>query len=198
MPVANKDLRRKYMWIIIIGILVVVIALVLIFIFTAYNGLVSTRQKVKNSWGHVEVQLQRRFDLLPNLVETVKGYMKHEEKTLTEIARLRTSWASAGTMAEKAGLSNQLESTLKSIMALSESYPELKANTGFFQLQQELGNTENKIAFSRQFYNDTVTIYNTKIEVFPSNLVAGMFGFKDEELFTVEDNTARMNPGITF
>ena len=147
-------------------ILIIIIVLVVIAIIGIYNGLVRARLKVKNAWSQIDVQLQRRFDLIPNFVETVKGYMNHESDTLTKIAELRTSWANAGTIHEKAELDNQLSGALKTIMAVSESYPELKANQNFSELQQELQNTENKISFSRQFYNDTVTMYNTKIQVF--------------------------------
>ena len=175
-----------------------IIAVLMIFVISIYNSLVRLRQKVKNSWSQIDVQLQRRFDLIPNLVETVTGYMSHENNVLTKVAELRTSWANAGTIAEKANLDNQLSGALKTIMAVSESYPELKANQNFSELQQELQNTENKISFSRQFYNDSVTMYNTKLEVFPSNLIASMFGFKAEEFFKVESEEARKNVKVDF
>lgn len=175
-----------------------IIAVLVIFVISMYNSLVRLRQKVKNSWSQIDVQLQRRFDLIPNLVETVKGYMSHENDVLTKVAELRTSWANAGTVAEKANLDNQLSGALKTIMAVSESYPELKANQNFSELQQELQNTENKISFSRQFYNDSVTMYNTKLEVFPSNIIASMFGFKAEEFFKVESEEARKNVKVDF
>ena len=175
-----------------------IIAVLVIFVISMYNSLVRLRQKVKNSWSQIDVQLQRRFDLIPNLVETVKGYMSHENDVLTKVAELRTSWANAGTIAEKANLDNQLSGALKTIMAVSENYPELKANQNFSELQQELQNTENKISFSRQFYNDSVTMYNTKLEVFPSNLIASMFGFKAEEFFQVESEEARKNVKVDF
>ncbi len=178
-------------------ILAIVILLVLM-IISMYNNLVRLRQKVKNAWSQIDVQLQRRFDLIPNLVETVKGYMKHEEGTLTKIAELRTSWANATSVSEKAELDNQLSGTLKTIMAVSESYPELKANQNFSELQEELQNTENKISFSRQFYNDSVTIYNTKLEVVPSNIIASMFHFEPAELFKVDSEEARKNVKVDF
>ena len=181
------------MWIVL-----AVIAVLIILVISMYNSLVRLRQKVKNSWSQIDVQLQRRFDLIPNLVETVKGYMAHENDVLTKVAELRTSWANAGTVAEKANLDNQLSGALKTIMAVSESYPELKANQNFSELQQELQNTENKISFSRQFYNDSVTMYNTKLEVFPSNIIASMFGFKAEEFFKVESEEARKNVKVDF
>lgn len=181
------------MWI-ILGIIV----LLIIFVISVYNGLVTSRQKVKNAWSQIDVQLQRRFDLIPNLVETVKGYMTHENDVLTKIAELRTSWANANTVGAKADLDNQLTGALKTIMAVSENYPDLKANVNFSELQEELRNTENKISFSRQFYNDTTTMYNTKLEVFPSNLIANMFNFKAEELFRVEDSETRKNVKVDF
>lgn len=175
-----------------------IIAVLVILVISMYNNLVRLRQKVKNSWSQIDVQLQRRFDLIPNLVETVKGYMSHENDVLTKVAELRTSWANAGSVHEKAELDNQLSGALKTIMAVSEGYPELKANQNFSELQQELQNTENKISFSRQFYNDSVTMYNTKLEVFPSNLIASMFGFKAEEFFKVESEEARKNVKVDF
>ena len=182
------------MWLII---LIVIIALVG-FVISLYNGLVQAKMKVENAWSQIDVQLQRRFDLIPNFVETVKGYMKHEEDTLTKVTELRTSWANASSIKDKAELDNQLSSTLKTIMAVSENYPELKANENFMQLSEELRNTENKIAFSRQFYNDTVTMYNTKLRVFPSSIIAGMFNFTPSELFKTDSDEARHNVKVDF
>ena len=180
------------LWIILI-IVVVIIA----FIISTYNGLVQSKMKVDNAWSQIDVQLQRRFDLIPNFVETVKGYMNHEQETFEKIASLRTSWANANTVAQKANLDEQLSTALKTIMAVSENYPELKANENFKQLSEELSNTENKISFSRQFYNDTVTMYNTKLQVFPSNIIAGMFNFTARELFKSDDE-ARKNVKVDF
>ena len=157
-------------------IILIIVVLILVFLINIYNNLVSLRQKVKNAWSQIEIQLQRRFDLIPNLVETVKGYMGHESNILTKVAELRTAWANAKTVAEKSNLDTQLSDTLKTIMAVSENYPDLKANQNFSELSEELRNTENKISFSRQFYNDTVTMYNTKIHVFPSNIIATCCG----------------------
>ena len=182
----------------VLWIVLAIVVLLIIFIIGIYNNLVRLRQKVKNSWSQIDVQLQRRFDLIPNLLETVKGYMNHESEVLTKVSELRTSWANAGTVREKAELDNQLSGALKTIMAVSENYPNLKANQNFSELQQELQNTENKISFSRQFYNDSVTMYNTKLEVVPSNIIASMFGFKPEELFKAESNEARKNVKIDF
>lgn len=179
-------------------IALIIIILLVIYIIATYNGLVSSRQKVKNSWSQMDVQLQRRFDLISNFVETVKGYMTHESETFSKIAELRTSWAKAGTVSEKAELNNQLSSALKTIMAVSENYPDLKANQGFINLQNELQNTEDKISFSRQFYNDSATMYNTKLEMFPSNIIAGMFNFSAEPLFEAESDEARKNVKVDF
>lgn len=179
-------------------IAIVIIIAIIILVIAAYNSLVQARNKVKNLWSQIDVQLQRRFDLIPNLVETVKGYMKHEEETLTKVTELRTSWAKAKTINEKSNLDNQLSDALKTIMAVSENYPDLKANQGFMQLQQELKETENKISYSRQFYNDSVTIYNTKIESIPTNIVASLFGFKVEELYKAESEEAKQNVKVNF
>ncbi len=181
------------LWI-ILGIII----LLIIFVISVYNNLVRARQKVKNSWSQIDVQLQRRFDLIPNLVETVKGYMTHENEVLTKVTELRTSWANASTVGQKAELDNQLSGALKTIMAVAENYPDLKANQNFSELQEELRNTENKISYSRQFYNDSVTIYNTKLEVIPSNIIASIFGFKAEELFKAESDEARKNIKVDF
>ena len=180
-------------WIILA--IVVVIAIVLIVI---YNQLVTLRQRVQNAWSQIDVQLQRRFDLIPNLVETVKGYMTHEQETLTKVTDLRSSWANAKTVEEKANLEGELTNTLKTIMAVAENYPNLKADQSFNKLQTELSDTENKISYSRQFYNDTVTMYNTKLETFPSNLVAGMFGFNASTLFNVDNDEAKKAVKVEF
>lgn len=180
-------------WIILAIVVILVIA-----VFSIYNNLVTLRQRVKNAWSQIDVQLQRRFDLIPNLVESVKGYMTHEQDVLTKVTELRTAWAGATSVAEKADLDNQLSGALKTIMAVSENYPDLKANQNFMSLQEELKNTENKISFSRQFYNDTVTKYNTKLEVVPSNIIASMFHFMPEELFKVDSDEARKNVKVDF
>ena len=179
-------------------IALIVIAALLIWVISIYNSLVKSKLKVDNAWSQIDVQLQRRFDLIPNFVETVKGYMKHEYETFEKITALRTSWANSSSVGEKAKLDGELSGTLKTIMAVSENYPELKANTNFSELSEELRNTENKISFSRQFYNDSVTMYNTKLELFPSNIVAGMFNFKARELFAAENDEARKNVKVDF
>ena len=179
-------------------IIFAIVVVIMIAIIGMYNSLVQARIKVDNAWSQIDVQLQRRFDLIPNFVETVKGYMAHESETFEKIAELRTSWANTESVSEKASLDNQLSSALKTIMAVSENYPELKANQNFSELSEELRNTENKISFSRQFYNDTVTMYNTKLEVFPSNLIASMFHFTSRDLFEAESEEARKNVKVDF
>ena len=179
-------------------IFLVLLGLIVVWAIGAYNGLVTLRQRVKNAWSQIDVQLQRRFDLIPNLVETVKGYTKHEEEVFTKVTELRTAWSKATTVGEKAELSNELSGALKTIMAVSENYPDLKANQNFAQMQEELQNTENKIAYSRQFYNDIVTKYNTKLQIFPSSLIAGLFHFESEELFKVDSEETRENVKVSF
>ncbi len=180
-------------WIILAIVVVLIIAVI-----AMYNSLVSARIRVDNAWSQIDVQLQRRFDLIPNFVETVKGYMSHESETFTKIADLRTAWAGASTVNEKATLDNQLSDALKTIMAVSENYPDLKASQNFSELSEELRNTENKISFSRQFYNDTATRYNEKLQIFPSNIIASIFNFKERELFEVENEEVKKNVKVDF
>ena len=180
------------------GIILLVVIILVIAVIIMYNSLVSSKVKVDNAWSQIDVQLQRRFDLIPNFVETVKGYAAHESETLEKVTQLRTSWANANTIAEKANLDNQLSSALKTIMAVSENYPDLKANQNFMQLAEELRNTENKIAFSRQFYNDSATMYNQKLLMFPTNIIANMFHFEQRELFEVQNEEAKNNVKVDF
>lgn len=175
-----------------------IVAIIVIWAIVAYNGFITARQRVKNAWSQIDVQLQRRFDLIPNLVECVKGYMAHEKDVLEKVTQLRTSWANASSVSEKAKLDGELAGALKTIMAVSENYPDLKANQNFSELQEELRNTENKVSYSRQFYNDTVTRYNTKLEVFPSNLIASMFHFTPEALFEVDTPETKKNVKVDF
>jgi LemA protein len=167
--------------------LIVVVVLLIVWIIGVYNNLVSLKMRVKNAWAQIDTQLKRRFDLIPNLVETVKGYAAHEQGTLEKVIAARNTYASATSVEDKAKANNELTSTLKSIFALGEAYPELKANENFLALQTELTGTEDKVAYSRQFYNDTVQMYNTAIMKFPNNILAGMFGYKEEPFFTIDD-----------
>lgn len=179
-----------------IGLAIIILLLIVGIIH--YNSLVRLRNRTKNAWSQTEVQLQKRYDLLPNLVETVKGYAKHEAGVLENIARLRTLWQDAQTISEKCDVENRLAVALKSVMAVSENYPELKANENFAMLQKEMSNVESQIAFSRQFYNDTVTKYNTRLELFPSNIFAGIFQFKAAELFGTGVEQAKSNVNVSF
>ena len=179
-------------------IILVIVVLLIAWIAGTYNKLVAQKQRVGNAWSQIDVQLQRRFDLIPNLVEIVKGYMAHEAGTLEKVTELRTAWTKASSVEEKAKLDNELSNAMKTIMAVSESYPDLKANQNFLDLSGQLNETENKISFSRQFYNDTVTRYNTSIEMFPSNIIAGMFHFSQASLCEVQEDEARKNVKISF
>lgn len=179
--------------IIIFGIIVL---LILFYIISTYNQLVRARNRVRNQWSQVDVQLKKRFDLIPNLVETVKGYASHEKNTLESVIRARNKAVSAATPGEAAA-ERELNKALGRLLALTESYPDLKANTNFVKLQDELSELENKIAHARQFYNDTVMKYQNKREMFPTNIVAAVFGFKQAEYFTAEENE-RKNVKVTF
>ncbi|MCG3146604.1 MAG: Protein LemA [Verrucomicrobiae bacterium] len=180
-------------------IVIAAIALILgLWLAGAYNGLIRLRNQVENAWAQIDVQLKRRCDLIPNLVETVKGYAKHESGTLEKVIQARNIAMSAKTVGERAEAENVLTGTLKTLFAVSEAYPDLKANANFMRLQEELTSTENKVAFSRQFYNDSVMNFNTKIEVFPSNLIANSFGFTRREFFEVKDEAIREAPKVSF
>ena len=181
-------------------IFLIILAVLVVIVISIYNNLVKARLNAKTAWSDIDVQLQRRFDLIPNLVETVKGYMGHESETLTKVTELRTSWAQAGTVKEKAELDNQLSGVLKTIMAVSENYPELKANSNFLDLSEELRNTENKISFSRQFYNQSVEKLNVLLQTIPSNIIASMFNINSDglELYVVENSEARKNVKVDF
>ena len=168
---------------------IVLIVISFFAIVAMYNGLVDGRNKVKNAWSQIDVQLKRRHDLIPNLMEAVKGYMAHEAETLEKVikARQQALEIKGNNLEAIAQAENQLSGALKSLFALAENYPDLKANQNFLQFQEELTSTENKIGFSRQFYNDCVLVYNNKIQMFPSNIIAGMFNFKENEFFKAEE-----------
>lgn len=179
---------------IIIGIIVVI----LIAIIIMYNNLVGLKMRVKNAFSQIDTQLKRRFDLIPNLVETVKGYASHEQETFEKVITARNSFASATSVTDKSQANNMLNETLKSIFALAENYPELKANENFSALQIELASTEDKVAYARQFYNDTVQMYNTAIMTFPTNIFANMLNFKEESFFEIEDKSQRESVKVQF
>ena len=173
--------------ILIAGIVLAIIVIIMVIALIAiYNGLVTKQKRVNNAWAQIDVQLKRRADLIPNLIETVKGYAKFEKKVLTQVTKARTAIMGAKTPAESAKGENMLEGALKTIFAVAEAYPKLQASENFKSLQEEFATTENKIAYSRQFYNDSVMLFNTAIAVFPNNIVAGMFGFgKSREYFEI-------------
>ncbi len=164
-------------------IIVGIVVLLLVVILTIYNSLVKLRNRVDNAWGQVEVQLKRRYDLIPNLVETVKGYASHEKDTFEQVTQARAGAQAASGPAEQAGAENFLTSALRQLFAVAEAYPELRASENFASLQADLGETENKIAVSRQIYNDTVLTYNNKVQQVPTNIVAGITGFDAREFF---------------
>ena len=164
-----------------------VLALIVIFVIVSYNGLVKNRMQTKEAWSQIDVQLKRRNDLLPNLIETVKGYAKYEGSTLEKVTELRRQVATATSPAEAMKASDALSRQISGIFAVAENYPDLKASANFIKLQEELTNTENKISFSRQFYNDTVTEYNQTIQMFPGSLFAGFFNYHNAELFKAND-----------
>ena len=163
-----------------------------------YNGLVQLRNQAKNAWAQIDVQLKRRHDLIPNLVETVKGYASHESGTLQAVTEARTKAVSAQGPAEASAAEGELTQALGRLMVVVEQYPDLKANQNFLGLQEELSSTENKIGFARQHFNDSVMTYNTKIEQFPANIIAGMFNFVKESFFEVTDEAQREAPKVSF
>jgi len=179
-------------------ILLVILVVVGLAVVGLYNSLVRLRQLVRNAWSQIDVQLKRRYDLIPNLVETVKGYAAHEKETLERVIQARNAAVSASSVKDQAKAENMLTGALRQIFALSERYPDLKANQNFLALQEELTATENRISFARQHYNDTVAGYNTKIQSFPANLLAGAFGFHEESYFEIEDLAQREAPAVEF
>jgi LemA protein len=182
----------------LIGILVLFVVLGFL-VIGPYNALVRGRNEVKSAWSSIDVQLKRRYDLIPNLVETVKGYAGHEKKTLEAVVQARQQAVNfSGGVEERARVENALTSTLRSLLALAEAYPDLKANQNFLALQEELSNTENKIGFSRQYYNDAAMRYRNRVEMFPSNIVANVFGFQAEPFFQVEAAAERVAPQVKF
>ena len=181
----------------LIGLVVLAVVLVLIAV-GIYNGLIGRRNRVKESWAQIDVQLKRRYDLIPNLVETVKGYASHEKETFENVTQARAAAINAGNVKDQAQAENMLTGALKSLFAVSENYPELKANQNFMQLQEELSSTENRIGFARQHYNDVVRGYNTAIQQVPANVLAGMFGFTAEDYFEIEEPAAREAPKVQF
>ncbi len=181
-----------------IVVLLIIIAGIALIAVGMYNSLITLRNRCDNAWSQVDVQLRRRYDLIPNLVETVKGYAKHEREVFENVAKARAAAAGAQTTAEKGQAENVLTGALKSLFAVAENYPELKANQNFLMLQEELAGTEGKIAYARQFYNDTVMKFNMRQQIFPSSIIANMFGFKPREYFQIEEDVARGPVKVSF
>jgi len=172
-------------------LLLVIIAAVALMAIGMYNSLVTLRNRCDNAWSQVDVQLRRRYDLIPNLVETVKGYAKHESGVFERVTQARTAAVNAQTVKEQGQADNMLTGALKSLFAVAEAYPDLKANQNFLMLQEELAGTEGKVAYARQFYNDVVMKFNMRQQVFPSNIIANMFGFKIKDYFQIEEEVAK-------
>lgn len=179
-------------------IILIIVILLVLYIIGIYNKLVSLKLRVENAWAQIDTQLKRRFDLIPNLVETVKGYAKHEEETLEKVIAARNKITEGSSVNEVANASNEVSNCLKSIFALAEAYPDLKANENFNSLQVELTGTEDKIAFARQFYNDTVQKYNEAIAVFPNSIIANMFKFNEKDFFEVANQEEREAVKVQF
>lgn len=179
-------------------IIIIVIVVVAGYVLVAYNSLIRQRNQVKEAWSDIDVQLKRRYNLIPNLVETVKGYATHEREAFESVTQARAKALGAQTPGDKAQAENMLTSALKSVFAVAEAYPDLKANTNFLELQRELSDTENKIQAARRFYNSTVRDFNTDIQSVPKNIVASIFSFKKEEFFELEDEAARSVPKVEF
>jgi len=182
-----------YLW-----ILIAVLAVIAIWLVATYNGLITLKNQTDEAWSDIDVQLKRRYDLIPNLIATVKGYASHESGTFEKVTVARTAAMAATSPHDKAVAENALSSTLKSIFALSEAYPDLKANTNFMKLQDELSDTENKVQASRRFYNGNVRDFNTKLQVFPTNMIAGMLGFIKREFFEIGNDAERNVPEVKF
>lgn len=181
-------------------VIIIIVAIILILAFYSikvYNKLVNARNKVKDQFAQIDVQLKRRSDMIPNLVETVKGYAKHEKDTFTEVVEARNKMNSAGNINEELEASNEVTNALNKLFALAEAYPELKSNENFMALQKDLKETEDKLSYAREFYNDTVLGYNNLTEKFPSNIVAGLFGFKEIDFFKAQDKEKEV-PQVKF
>jgi LemA protein len=181
-------------------VIAVIVFLTLVWLMVAYNSLVRLRNQLKNAWAQIDVQLKRRWDLIPNLVESVKGYTKHEAGTLQQVTEARTAaqGSAGGSIAQRAQAEGALSSALGRLMVVVEAYPDLKANQNYLALQEELTSTENRIGFARQFYNDSTMHFNNKIQMFPTSIVAGMFGFKEGEFFELQEEAAREVPKVQF
>ncbi len=183
---------------ILLWILLGAIVLIGLWVMGAYNGLIRLRNQVEEGWSDIDVQLKRRYDLIPNLINTVKGYAAHESKVFENVSAARSAAMGAKTPADREQAENMLTGTLKTLFAVSEAYPELKANENFLKLQDELSDTENKIQAARRFYNGMVRDFNTKLQVFPTNMIANKLGFTARSFFEIENETERVNPTVQF
>src|SRR5262245_30168814 len=170
-------------------ILLAIVVLLVLFLILSYNKLVKLRNRIANAWAQIDVQLKRRYDLIPNLVETVKGYAKHEREAFEAVTQARANAINATGIKDQAAAENMITGALKSLFAVAEAYPDLKANQNFLNLQEELSSTEGRISYARQFYNDAVLQMNTKVQTFPTNLIANMFGFREHEYFEADDTS---------
>jgi len=179
------------------GLILIIVLLIIFWLIAVYNGLIKSKNRVQEAWSDIDVQLKRRYDLIPNLIETVKAYAAHEKEVFQKVTEARSQAMQAKTLAEKGKAENMLSSTLKSLFAVAENYPDLKASQNFMQLQDELSDTENKIQAARRFYNGNVRDFNIKIQVFPTNLIAGLLGFKAFEFFQIEEEQ-REAPKVQF
>lgn len=182
----------------IAGIIFIVVLVIGVFLIAVYNGLIRSRNNVKEAWADIDVQLKRRYNLIPNLVETVKGYASHEKQTFENVTKARAEAMKAQTAKEHAVAEMKLTSMIGNLMAVAENYPDLKASTNFLSLQDELADTENKIQAARRFYNNQVLNFNNKLQVFPTNIIGGMFNFKSEEFFELSDEAERATPKVSF
>ena len=197
--IKKTDQTKKGVELMIPGIVIGVIVLVIvIWLISSYNGFVTLRNKTEEAFSAIDVSLKKRYDLIPNYVETVKGYAKHESETLEKVVAARNQAMTATNIDDKIKQENVLSGALKSLFAVSESYPELKANENFLSLQTDLKDIEEKISYARQFYNDTVLSYNNKVEMFPTNIIASIFGFKQNEFFKLDDESERKAPKVSF
>ena len=179
-------------------VLAILVGLIIVWFVLTYNGLIGMRNRVRNAWSQIDVQLRRRYDLIPNLVETAKGYMKHEREVLENVTKARQQGIDATTVKDQAAAENTITAALRQLFAVVENYPDLKANQNMLALQEELTSTENKISFARQFYNDSVMKYNTRIQRVPAKLVADMCNFKEEDFFEIEEGEAREPVKVKF
>ncbi len=168
-------------------VIIAVVTVIIVWFIAVYNGLIRLKNRVDEGWSDIDVQLKRRYDLIPNLVETIKGYASHEKELFENVTKARTSAMNAGSIEDKAQANNMLSQTLKSLFAVSENYPDLKASANFLKLQDELSDTENKIQAARRFYNGLVRDFNTKVQVFPTNMIASSLGFKSRDFFEIEE-----------